>query len=158
MRPDKPGPNITFFDEAVLPLDQLKVWDHKPFDNIGEHQRQVRLGDGPVCSWAYALTWQIAEKLLTFMKNGGDAFDVQLSNACRGLLSCVTVNPELFNQAKVTGQAGLIDKADGKEVDVTAGAVQIGMLKTPNIRYSARCNAGRSDEDKVQCLPASDED
>ena len=93
-----------------------------------------------------------------FMKSGGSAFDVQLNIACQGLLNCIAVNPELFNQAKVAGQSGLIDKADGKEGDAKADVAQTGILKTPNIRYSARCNAGRSDEDRVQCLPASDED
>lgn len=68
MRPKKPAPNVTFFDDSVLPSSQLKVWDRKPIDDIGERYRQARLGDGPVCSWAYGPTWQAAEKLVDVCK------------------------------------------------------------------------------------------
>lgn len=93
-----------------------------------------------------------------YVRNGGTAFDTELNNACKELFSCVAVNPELINQAKVVERIGLIDKANSKGQETPADDAQVWELKAPNIPYSARCNAGRSDGDRVRCLPAGDED
>lgn len=152
MRPERSAPNITFIDESVLPSDQIRVWDRRPMNKIGEHRRQVRLGDAMVCSFAYGITWQAAIPLLKFVKGGGTAFDVELNNACKDMVSCIGVNPELMHQAKVLGHMGLIDKANNRKGPFV-NSEQEGRLITPNIPYSTRCNIGRSEDDRVQCLP-----
>ena len=103
------------------------------------------------------ITWQAVEKLLAFMKDGGTTFHVELNSACKSVVRCVDVNLELMHQARVIGQLGPIDKANKKSKGMAKESQKAGRMTTFNIPYSARCNAGRSDEDKLQCLPTRED-
>ena len=149
--PEHPAPEVTFFDYTVLPSKQIRVWDHKPAFNIGEGNRQVRVGDSYVCSFAYAVGARGAKKLLGTMEGGGTAFDVELNNACKDTATCVGIIPELMHQAEFKGRMGLIDSVN-KPSDGRVKSEE-GELTTFNIPYSARCNADRSDTERIQCLP-----
>ncbi|ORY66311.1 uncharacterized protein BCR38DRAFT_366772 [Pseudomassariella vexata] len=117
-------------------------------ENNGRHiqltskpqQRVIHISDGPVCTYAYALTLAAARKVFQHSRNGVEnIITTDLRQWCQaGFLTCVTVNPELFHHHKKAGEVSSeIAVVEGWDSLATPASVDF----TANIRYSARCNS-----------------
>ena len=150
--------NITYRDPLVFPMKTYAVWDGKPLEGVPEGHRQVRLGSEVLCTLAYGITLQGAERLLHRLDNGGGhgAFDIELTDACAyGNLRCLTVNPELMHdQVMQGGQGSLINSKKPGSAKKYEDMIPV----TWNIRYSARCNAGFEPGNLQQCLSKRQKD
>ncbi len=117
-------------------------------ENTGEYimlspepqRRLIHISEGPICTYAYAVTGSAARKIYEYAKGGvDDIITVYLRRWCRaGFLVCVTINPELFHHHKKAGKrSSEIAAWEGWEALSAPSEVEY----TANIRYSARCNA-----------------
>ena len=110
-----------------------------------EHTRFVHASNLPVCTFAYAISYAGAQKLLYFASVGGllpNPFDVALGEMCRHKtlgLECVSVNPALFMNFQKRGPKGF-------DSDSTPGGENGEKRKkdnVDNIVFSVRLNAER---------------
>lgn len=72
----------------------------------------------PFCTFAYAVTRASAARIVRdygVEKEGVDAFDVQLLEACRGVLRCFSVAPELFHYADGRSVIASVDMNEAEE-------------------------------------------
>ena len=114
--------------------------------NIKTGYRAVQMAVFPVCSFAYALNRENAQKVLTWAGRGQDeAFDVVLNRGCRERhLNCITVNPELMHHYIPPDGYGYISSVkagDGKGGGSEEGDFESVKGQTANIIHSARCEA-----------------
>ena len=114
--------------------------------NITTGYRAVQMAVFPVCSFAYALNRENAQKVLTWAGRGQDeAFDVVLNRGCReGHLNCITVNPELLHHYTPPdgyGYVSSVKSGDGKGEGSEEGDFESVKGQTGNIINSARCEA-----------------
>ena len=114
--------------------------------NIKTGHRAVQMAVFPVCSFAYALNRENAQKVLTWAGRGQDeAFDVVLNRGCReGHLKCITVNPEIMHHYAPPdgyGYVSSVKAGDGKGEGSEEGDFESAKGHTANIIHSARCKA-----------------
>lgn len=137
-----PPTGTRLFKDETLPASQ------KYREYTGEYtmltaepqQRIVHKSNGPICTFAYAVTASAATKILQYTDRGvSNIVSTDLRWWCQaGFLACVTVNPELFHHHKKSGEVNSeIAVREGWQ-DLAAPAMEDF---TANIRYSARCNA-----------------
>jgi hypothetical protein len=108
--------------------------------NPEPHRRVIHISEGPICTYAYAVTLSTARKIYEYARGGvDDIITVYLRRWCQaGFLVCVTVNPELFHHHKKAGKrSSEIAAWEGWEALSAPSEVEY----TANIRYSARCYA-----------------
>ncbi|KAL3712602.1 hypothetical protein TMatcc_001302 [Talaromyces marneffei ATCC 18224] len=140
----------------IIASDALSVWDYTSLPS-GFYQenddqltpfpartRMVHVSQGPICTYAYAVTNKSAAKLVQMVGDGVDeTTSTQFRLWCQnGRLRCITVSPELFHHHKSKGQlSSNIALVEGWEM----AEVPIETDFTKNIRYSSRCSsrAGR---------------
>lgn len=171
--PGRPGnATLPYHDPSLLDLDSLITSENRPpMDPFFRYIQLPAAKPSPICSFAYAVTRQSAERILEEMKREGlseDAFDIRLFVLCRWTeLKCLSVFPELFHHQQWNGKGGgslikAVDEGfqktdstgggDGQHVAATEGeserqpAGQNGDDSEPqrwteNIKYSARCNS-----------------
>ncbi|KAF2843649.1 glycosyltransferase family 25 protein [Patellaria atrata CBS 101060] len=139
-----------WYDSTVIPHELYKGWAHNSVLQLPKGTRAALKAKGPVCTFAYAVTFEGAKKLHEFGSTAGDqAFDVKLQRLCSGetkKLECVTVIPEVFHEYKPKMPEG----TSSSEINVlnrpnklqAAGEEdEIKMGYTQNIVDSARCKA-----------------
>ncbi|KAI1772261.1 hypothetical protein F4818DRAFT_454124 [Hypoxylon cercidicola] len=117
-------------------------------ENNGRHvtltskpqQRLIHMSDGPVCTYAYAVTRHTAMKIYEYTKDGtNNIITTDFRHWCQaGFLRCVSVNPELFHHHKSAGQVSS-EIAVAESWDTLAAPATVDY--TANIRYSTRCNS-----------------
>jgi hypothetical protein len=132
-------PHHIFADESVPTMDELhpdtKNWLQEA--GVKEKQRMVHRSKQPLCTFAYALNRQSAQKIMEDLSHeewghGTWSFDVRLLEACRDMgWKCWTANPELFHHQSEKDSA--IADVDGEhlfgqveEDDVDWGTPNIG--------------------------------
>ena len=157
-------------DSALLPAKEIHTLWGTDYTEIGDYRREVISSIHATCSFAYAVTLAGAAKAVDKLSQGGAAFDNELGSACQqGDMLCVGVGPELFHHQDKVGVISLIattkQRPEGQEGDSeedtgnTTASTDISLqsanahYRTANIKYSARCNAGRATDDLIQCLP-----
>ncbi|THY85489.1 hypothetical protein D6C92_08860 [Aureobasidium pullulans] len=136
------GKIITFADNTTAPIEKYRGLNPRVKDVIKDGQRIVHFSINPVCTFAYAVSYQGARNLLAHASLGkGGAFDLMLMHACQDkVLKCVSVNPEVFDP---------YFPAEGGASEVRAGDAgvdfdhEVGKAKghTDNTLNSARCFA-----------------
>ncbi|KAK3672446.1 hypothetical protein LTR78_007753 [Recurvomyces mirabilis] len=133
-------------DSTVLSHANYTGWAAPYITNMGEGHRLVQHGVNPICTFAYAVTRQGAQRALEWAEKGeSEAFDVKLMEACRPkILNVVTVQPELMHHYTPPHDAGYwseVNAGDGKGTDAGESAYESRMGGTENIIHSARCKA-----------------
>lgn len=140
--PDFEKPHIIFEDPTCISHIDYHGINRHITTVLREGQRSVHYSINPVCTFAYAVTAQGAEKVLNQALQGrGGAFDLMLLHACQEkVVNCITANPEIFNPYHTAqGNTSEVYAADhGKTADTDVGSK---MGWTDNIRDSARCAA-----------------
>ncbi|OJJ95598.1 glycosyltransferase family 25 protein [Aspergillus aculeatus ATCC 16872] len=140
---------VVFDDPATIPHAQYSGWAREYIARLPDRRRAVYRSYNPVCSFAYALSRDGAQKVLELVGGGGDeAFDIAVMHHCRaGRLECLSVVPEVVHQyfpAERFGVKSLVDVGNG-EVDGPGKGEEEGedfeavMGSTENILESARC-------------------
>ncbi|KAK9424051.1 putative Glycosyltransferase family 25 protein [Seiridium unicorne] len=134
------GPVISQIDESLPESPIYRMYDgtHSYFP---PQMRIVHYTYRPICTYAYAVTYHGASIIYQSALGGSDRTITAglYENCMKGLLRCVSVNPELFHHHKKEGvstsQIAVLEGWDAmaKPADVTF---------TANIRHSARCNSG----------------
>ena len=114
--------------------------------NIKTGHRAVQMAVSPVCSFAYALNRESAQKVLTWAGRGqAEAFDLVLAKGCEeGHLKCITVNPEImhhYTPADGYGYVSPVKEGDGKGEGSEEANFESVKGYTANIINSARCKA-----------------
>lgn len=136
------GKIITFADETTAPVDKYRGLNPRLKDVVKDGQRIVHYSINPVCTFAYAVSYQGARNLLAHASLGkGGAFDLMLMHACQDkVLKCVSVNPEVFDPYfPAEGGASEVRAGDaGVDFDHEVGKA---MGHTDNTLNSARCFA-----------------
>ncbi|KAK7511507.1 hypothetical protein IWZ03DRAFT_417923 [Phyllosticta citriasiana] len=138
---------------SAVPEDKNSIYRYNdsslpPVTQSAVKEKGVRFvyqSGSPVCSFAYAVTKESAEKILRLATGNSVAFDVWLHFACeRGQLKCFAVNPELFHQHEMAGaHDSLINGLDSGN--------PIEFEKTNNVWHSARCNVGSNATVPISC-------
>lgn len=138
-------PYLAWPDETMIPHEEYVGW--AAFDMkerpLPEGMRTTHPTTTSVCTFAYGVTSGGASKILDRVHGDGQAFDVELSEACRvKKLTCVTIHPEIFHQYRPPndfGQTSEIALENEGQPSPQDYPTRIGT--TPNIRNSARCAA-----------------
>lgn len=146
---DKPAPRkYTIYPDNTLPRPHRLTG----FQNYTEHAstRWVHVTGGPICSFAYALSFEGARKVLFGLSVDGleGPFDNSLADLCRygrgrekngsGLgMRCISITPGLFFHHKAKGERSRDSDIQGG-TDVDGAIREIG--ETQNIAISARLN------------------
>lgn len=130
-------PHNIFADESVPSFENLHPdtaqWLYEA--GIGPKQRMIHKSKSPLCTFAYALNRNSAQRLLDDLSHeewghGTWSFDVRLLEACRDLgWKCWTSNPELFHHQDEHDSA--ITEVNGKPLFELQP--QVGDGSTPNI-------------------------
>lgn len=113
-------PHILYRD-ATVPPHVLLHPDTSHFLHalrIPASTRVVHRTTAPFCTFAYAVTRASAARIVRdygVEKEGVDAFDVQLLEACRGVLRCFSVAPELFHYADGRSVIASVDMNEAEE-------------------------------------------
>ena len=103
-----PSSRIVSFPDITAPLrSQFNGWN-PAIQQLPEHTRLVHYSDGPICTYAYAVTHSAAWRILDYPIQG-EAYDVRLSVGCREDLRCITVNPEIFQEHRPLGNDSTSD-------------------------------------------------
>ncbi|KAL9111811.1 MAG: hypothetical protein Q9227_003870 [Pyrenula ochraceoflavens] len=150
---------VEHYNDETVPLGKwFEGWENTSPEqdmpaNYPPHTRLTHHAASPVCTFAYAVTQASARRLLYAfgLKKFERPFDVQLNHACLGTedrarLKCLTVQPQLFNQFKPSGDLKY-------ESDNTPHGGVREKAKTEFIRVSTRLNL----ENFLQGKPADDE-
>jgi hypothetical protein len=98
-------PHEIFTDESLLPLQRMHIETEDWLREVGiqPKERIVHKSKKPLCSFAYAVTRDSAQRIIRELSteepgHGTWAFDVRLLEACRDLgWKCWTANPEMFH-------------------------------------------------------------
>ena len=112
--------------------------DHDLLNRWPDHSRVVHVVGAPICTFAYALSYRGAQKILYALsvKELRGLFDNALSWWCTDHSQnarCLSAHPAYFSQHKVRGKAG-------KNSDNNPSAKGVEKANTANIRYSTRLN------------------
>ncbi|KAE9987805.1 hypothetical protein Vi05172_g4938 [Venturia inaequalis] len=137
-------PHEIFTDESLPPLQRMHPDTEDWLREFGmQHkQRMVHKSKEPLCTFAYAVTRESAQRILrelsTEEQNHGTwAYDVRLLEACRDLgWKCWTANPEMFHHTDERDSD--ITKINGKPLFPVS--IKDGDM-TPNIACGARSEA-----------------
>ncbi|KAK8197313.1 hypothetical protein IWZ00DRAFT_167774 [Phyllosticta capitalensis] len=113
--------------------------------------RWVQYAAGPICTFAYAVNARSIARILDEFKMGAEqAWDMWMHTRCRAHeLRCFSVNPELFHH-----------HVPAASQDLQHSLVNVNLQGegthnyTANIRYSARCNWDKSDDELISCMEA----
>lgn len=155
------GPSITanirgahrlekWHDRTVVPHKRYIGWAHSAVNRLPRGSRAVLWAQGPVCTFAYALTRVGAAKVLRLADEGTDrAFDVKLASLCLDQkLKCLTVTPEILHEyVPNVGEDGVtaseVNAGNGQGARSKDGDARLESIKgsTANIVNSARCRA-----------------
>ncbi|QDS68839.1 hypothetical protein FKW77_007120 [Venturia effusa] len=138
-------PHEIFDDESLPPLQRMHPDTEDWLREVGIHhkQRMVHKSKKPLCSFAYAVTRESAQRVLrelsTEEQNHGTwAYDVRLLEACRDLgWKCWSASPEMFHHT---------DEGDSDITKINGRPLFPVNLKdddttTPNIACGARHKA-----------------
>ncbi|KAH7061387.1 hypothetical protein B0J12DRAFT_592712 [Macrophomina phaseolina] len=99
-------PHIAFRDDSLPDFDNLHPWTTSLLVNLNvtERTRLVHRSRFPLCTFAYAVTRQSANRLLTELagsessRPGDHAYDITILRGCiSDGLRCWSINPELFH-------------------------------------------------------------
>lgn len=148
----------TFADNSTVPHAAYKGWARAILQRVGEGERAVYAGRGPVCSFAYAVTAAGARRALAYVATGAEeAFDIKLMRGCEaGALACLVVNPEVvrhfrpdahFGPSSDVGAANKHQDEDDAPAEIDASVrrqYDVAMNTTgttDNILESARCQS-----------------
>ncbi|KAL4810676.1 hypothetical protein BDV18DRAFT_155288 [Aspergillus unguis] len=134
---------VIFNDTNVLPHHQYIGFWADSLAQLPDGKRAVYSSTMPVCTFAYAVSYAGAYKILSHMSAGmGEAFDVQMQNLCqRRIFNCVSVVPEVFHQYFPPLELGVksdVDIGNGESMGKIEAAETV-MGSTENILHSARC-------------------
>lgn len=144
-------PHEIFTDESLPPLQRMHPDTEDWLREVGiQHkQRMVHRSKKPLCSFAYAVTRESAQRILrelsTEEENHGTwAYDVRLLEACRDLgWKCWSANPEMFHHTD-EGDSD-ITKINGQPLFPVSNKDGQTSIKesetTPNIACGARNEA-----------------
>ncbi|KAK8175328.1 hypothetical protein IWX90DRAFT_379063, partial [Phyllosticta citrichinensis] len=123
--------------------DDIRLGDGPPFT------RWIQYAAGPICSFAYAVNGRSVAHILDDFKQGAaQAWDLWLHTRCRTHeLRCFSANPELFHH----------------HIPAAASNLQHSLVNThlqdegthnytANIKWSARCNWDKGDDELVSCI------
>lgn len=143
-----PATGVLSLIDETLPTTALYRETYGDYSYFPPQLRMIYATHSPLCTYSYAVTASAAMKIYQRARGGMDRIiTTELREWCqRGVLRCVTVNPELFHHHKKAGQPssqvaaveGWAELAAPEKVDFTA-----------NIRYSARCNT--ASKELVSC-------
>ncbi|OBT68977.1 hypothetical protein VE03_01418 [Pseudogymnoascus sp. 23342-1-I1] len=109
----------TAFIDWTLPVSPLYRENDGKYTRFPTQLRMVYKSDGPICTYAYAVTAHAASRIYKLSAKGKDRLiTTELREWCQGgVLRCITVNPELFHHHKQVGQVS-------SEIAVVEGTVQ----------------------------------
>lgn len=136
---------VVFADETVPSRAMYRGFAKGSVERLPEFHRAVFWSQGPVCSFAYAVTREGAVRVLKELGGGQSAaFDLALLEACRTeRLACVSVLPEVMHQyfpAEVFGVKSLVDVGNGVvQTEDEEELYESVMGSTENVVHSARC-------------------
>ncbi|CAF9922743.1 hypothetical protein IMSHALPRED_005751 [Imshaugia aleurites] len=138
--PGRPKPLDSYIGFSEFAINNAKG------ANIKTGYRAVQMGVFPVCSFAYALNRENAQKVLAWAGRGQDeAFDVVLNRGCGGgHLNCMTISPEImhhYQPADAHGYVSPVQAGDGQGDESKEADLESVKGHTANIIYSARCKA-----------------
>lgn len=136
-------------DPTVPAVDQLYMNNPEFLHRWPDHSRIVHVVGKPICTFAYALSYKGAQKILYALsvKELRGFFDNALSWWCAGKdqnARCLDAHPAYFYQHKAIGGVG-----KNSDNNPNSGTAQ-EKAETKNIRFSTRFNmeqllAGRTD-------------
>lgn len=136
--------HVQYPDETRIEVDQYSGWSKKYWmSDIPPRHRRIQKAMNPVCTFAYAITKQSAQRVLDFLGRGADeAYDVAMQHQCvMGNLRCLVVSPQLFNHHEPSEESGYISIVGEGDGGGTSTILQYAEGKTANIVQSARCKA-----------------
>lgn len=138
---------VEFDDANVCPHEDYRSWRAEELAQIPNHKRAVWWSNGPVCTFAYAVSHKGARRILKRLGGGwAEAFDLGLRSECYYHLNCISVVPEVFHQYFPPSEFGVKSNVDeGNDRDGDPGPpdddFESEMGSTENIVHSARCRA-----------------
>jgi hypothetical protein len=145
-----PKSGVQLIHDDTLPKLPLYRENDGRYTRVKQHTRMVYQTNGPICTYAYAITSQAAKTILSRAGGGMDRIITkELRQWCAlGFLRCITVNPELFHHHKKAGEVA-------SQIAVVEGwndlAIPAAVDYTANIRYSARCNSKQGRRRPLSC-------
>ncbi|KAK7521741.1 hypothetical protein IWZ03DRAFT_411945 [Phyllosticta citriasiana] len=133
--------NDTSLPDTVLSYD-ARLGDSPPYT------RWIQYAAGPICSFAYAVNGRsVAHILDDFTHGAAQAWDMWLHTRCRTHdLRCFSANPELFHHHIPAAASNLQHSLVNTQLQ-NEGTHNY----TANIRFSARCNWDKGDDELVSC-------
>ncbi|KAK7632532.1 hypothetical protein IWX49DRAFT_504198, partial [Phyllosticta citricarpa] len=134
--------NDTSLPDTVLSYD-ARLGDSPPYT------RWIQYAAGPICSFAYAVNGRsVAHILDDFTHGAAQAWDMWLHTRCRTHdLRCFSANPELFHHHIPAAASNLRHSLVNTHLQ-NEGTHNY----TANIRFSARCNWDKGDDELVSCM------
>ena len=133
--------NRTYLIENDISIPQpkyLHMNNPELMDNFPNHTRIVHMVGSPICTFAYAVSFRGAQKILygLSVKELRGIFDNALSWWCSDHSQnsvCIDAHPSYFYQHRAAG-------ASGKNSDINEGLPPMKKGETYNIRWSTRLN------------------
>lgn len=137
---------VMFDDVNVIPREPYKSYRKGDIGSLPEEKRILFKSDGPICTFAYAVTHEGARKIISGMGAGqGEAFDVEMSFMCeRRELNCIAVVPELVHEYWPPAEFNVksfVDTGNGEGVGAPEEEFESKKGSVMNIVHSARCQA-----------------
>ena len=145
---DRARYSLQYPDSSRIKQEQYVGWEETSFMVIRDNHRLVQWAAGPTCTFAYAVTFAGATKILDLASKGrSTAFDTELSALCVfGKLKCITVMPQLFVHYVPNATGGeYVSEVDREnkngEQPLDDSQLDLVIGQTQNIVRSARCMA-----------------